>query len=212
MRIISVNVGMPAMKAYGDKQVTTGGYKQPVASAMLRLRGFEGDGQADLVNHGSPDQAALIFAAEYYPGWEERLGRKLSPGAFSENLTVEGATESAICVGDVFRVGDALVQATQPRQPCSKLARKLGEPRLVDWVIDAHQGGIYVRVLEEGWVSSDATFELITRHPDRISIATVNDVIYDRVRDRALLARLAEMPEFSADGRRRLAQKLSRLE
>jgi len=211
MRIVSVNVGMPAIKAYGDKQVTTGGYKQPVASAMLRVRGFEGDGQADLVNHGSPDQAALLFAAEHYPGWEKKLGRKLSPGAFSENLTVEGATESAICVGDVFRVGDALVQATQPRQPCGKLARKLGEPHLVDWVIDAHQGGIYVRVLEEGRVASDAPIELVTQHPDRISIAAVNDLIYDRVRDRALMARLAEMPEFSADGRRRFTQKLAQM-
>jgi len=211
MRIVSVNVGLPTIKAYGDKQVTTGGYKQPVASAMLRVRGFEGDGQADLVNHGSPDQAALLFAAEHYPGWEKKLGRKLSPGAFSENLTVEGATESAICVGDVFRVGDALVQATQPRQPCGKLARKLGEPHLVDWVIDAHQGGIYVRVLEEGRVASDAPIELVTQHPDRISIAAVNDLIYDRVRDRALMARLAEMPEFSADGRRRFTQKLAQM-
>ena len=212
MRIISVNVGMPVIKAYGDKQVTTGGYKQPVASAMLRFRGFEGDGQADLVNHGSPDQAALIFEAAHYPGWEERLGHKLSPGAFSENLTVEGATESAICVGDVFRVGDALVQATQPRQPCGKLARKLGEPRLVDWVIDAHQGGIYVRVLEEGRVAPDATFELVTQHPARISIATVNDVIYDRVRDRALIQHLATLPEYSVAGRQQMAKKLERQE
>jgi len=210
MRIVSISVGLPAVRDYGDKQVTTGGYKQPVASAMLRLRGFEGDGQADLVNHGSPDQAALLFAAEHYPGWEERLGRKLSPGAFSENLTVEGATESAICVGDVFRIGDALVQATQPRQPCGKLARKLGEPRLVDWVIDAHQGGIYVRVLEEGRVASDATLELITQRPDRISIATVNDLIYDRVRDRALLQHLATLPEYSVAGRQQMARKLER--
>jgi len=211
MRIVSINVGLPAVHDYGDKQVTTGGYKQPVAAAILRFRGFEGDGQADLVNHGSPDQAALIFAAEHYPGWEKKLGRKLSPGAFSENLTVEDATESAICVGDIFRIGDALVQATQPRQPCGKLARKLSEPHLVDWVIDAHQGGIYVRVLEEGQVASDATLELVTQHPDRISIAAVNDLIYDRVRDRALMARLAEMPEFSADGRRRFTQKLAQM-
>jgi MOSC domain-containing protein YiiM len=212
MRIVSINVALPAVHDYGDKQVVTGGYKQSVASAMLRLRGFEGDGQADLVNHGSPDQAALIFAAEHYPGWEKRLGRKLSPGAFSENLTVEGALESALCVGDVFRVGGALVQVTQPRQPCGKLARKLGEPRLVDWVIDAHQGGVYVRVLTEGLVATDATFERVTQHPDRISIAAVNDIIYDRVHDRALIARLAAMPEFSADGRRRFAQKLAQLQ
>jgi MOSC domain-containing protein YiiM len=90
------------------------------------------------------------------------------------------------------------------------LARKLGEPRLVDWVIDAHQGGIYVRVLEEGRVAADAALELLTQHPDRISIATVNDVIYDRVRDRALIQHLATMPEFSVAGRERMAKKLER--
>ncbi len=212
MRIVSIQIGMPRLYDYGDEQVLTGGYKQPVASAMLRFRGFEGDGQADLANHGSPDQAALIFAAEHYPYWEERLGCKLSPGAFSENLMVEGATEAAICVGDIYRIGDALVQATQPRQPCSKLARKLGEPRLPDWVIDARQGGVYVRVLEEGTVTAGGPLELIERLPDCIRISVVNDIIYDRVRDRSLIARLAVLPEFSADGRRRFAQKLARLD
>jgi len=211
MRIISVNVGLPAIKTYGDKQIITGGYKQPVASAMLRFRGFEGDGQADLVNHGTPDQAALIYAAEHYPGWEKKLGCQLSPGAFSENLTVAGAFESAICVGDIYRIGATLVQATQPRRPCYKLAYKLGEPHLVDWVIDARQGGIYVRVLEEGQVASGATLDLITQHPDRISIATINDIIYDRVYDRALIQHLATLPEYSVAGREQMARKLERL-
>ena len=212
MRIVSINVGMPAVKTYGDKTVRTGGYKEPVAAAMLRRRGFEGDGQADLVNHGSLDQAALVFAFEHYPGWEKRLGCPLAPGAFSENLTVEGATEDELCVGDIIRIGDAITQVTQPRQPCGKLARKLGEPRLVDWVIAARQGGVYLRVLTEGNVATDAAFERIERHPDRISIATVNDLIYDRLTDRALIAHLIDMPEFSVAGRESMAKKLKREE
>ena len=106
-----------------------------------------------------PDQAALIFAAEHYPDWEEKLRLKLSPGAFSENLTVEGATESALCVGDIFRVGGRAGPGDAAPPAFGKLAHKLGESRLVDWVIDAHQGGSYVRVLEEGWVVHDATFK-----------------------------------------------------
>jgi MOSC domain-containing protein YiiM len=209
MRIVSLNIALPAAIEYGDRQIVTGGDKQPVAAAMLRLRGFEGDGQADLKNHGSPDQAVLIFAADHYPYWEARLGRPLAPGAFSENLTVAAATEAELCVGDILQIGAAVAQVTQPRQPCYKLAHKLGEPRLVDWIIAAGQGGSYCRVLTEGLVTSGATIEIIARHPDHISIATVNDLIYDRVQDRALVARLAAMPEFSADGRRRFARKLA---
>ena len=211
MRLISINVGLPAEHAYGDQRIVTGGYKQPVAAARLYTRGLVGDGQADLVNHGSPDQAVLTFAFDYYPYWQDRLGRDLAPGAFSENLTVEGATETDICVGDIFRVGEAVIQATQPRQPCSKLARKLGEPRLVDWIVEARQGGVYFRVLTEGAVAADSAFELVEAHPDRISIATISDIIYDRVHDRALIQYLAEMPEFAAGGRARFAQKLERL-
>lgn len=210
MRLISISVALPAEHVYGAQHVITSGYKQPIASAMLCWRGFAGDGQADLVNHGSADQAVLAFAFEHYPDWETRLGRPLAPGAFSENLTVEGATETAICVGDVFRAGEAVLQATQPRQPCYKLAHKLGEPQLVDWIIAARQGGVYFRVLSEGKVAADSAFELIEPHPDRISIAAVNDLIYDRVQDRALVERLAAMPEFSAAGRERFAQKVAR--
>lgn len=211
MQIISINVGLPVEHVYGDQRVMTGGYKQPVSGAWLRRRGFEGDGQADLANHGSPDQAVLVYAHDHYPDWEARLGRSLAPGAFSENLTVIGATETAIRVGDVYRIGEAVVQATQPRQPCYKLAHKLGEPRLVDWVIAARQGGVYFRVLTEGRITTDCAFELVEAHEDRISIAMVNDIIYDRVQDRALIRHLAGMPEFAAGGRARFAQKLKRL-
>lgn len=210
MHIVSINVAQPAAYDYGEKQIITGGYKQPITTAMLRARGFEGDGQADLENHGSPDQAALAFAADHYPYWEARLGRPLAPGAFSENLTVTGAVETALCVGDIVQIGEATLQVTQPRQPCYKLAYKLGEPRLVDWIIAAGQGGVYFRVLAEGRVTVGAPFEVTARHPDRISIATVNDLIYDRVQDWPLVERLAAMPEFSADGRRRFARKLAR--
>ena len=150
MRLISINVGLPTEHIYGEQRVVTGGYKQPVAAARLHTRGLVGDGQADLVNHGSPDQAVLAFAFDHYPYWQSRLGRELAPGAFSENLTAEGATETDICVGDIFRVGEAVIQATQPRQPCSKLARKLGEPRLVDWIVEARQGGSPILLRHEG--------------------------------------------------------------
>jgi MOSC domain-containing protein YiiM len=209
MLIVSINIALPAGYDYGDKQIVTGGDKQPVAAAMLRLRGFEGDGQADLENHGSPDQAVLAFDADHYPDWEARLGRPLAPGAFSENLTVTGAAETALCVGDIVQTGDVIMQVTQPRQPCYKLAHKLGEPRLVDWIIAAGQGGVYFRVLAEGRVAAGATLAVTTRHPDRISIATINDLIYNRVQDWALVEHLATMPELSADNRRRFVRKMT---
>jgi MOSC domain-containing protein YiiM len=140
------------------------------------------------------------------------LGRPLPPGSFSENLTVLGLDEHAIAIGDIFRAGEALVQVCQPRMPCAKLAAKHREPQLVKWIADANYTGFYLRVLEEGRVARGDAFDLLDAHADRISIAAVNDIIYDRSADVDLIARLVELPEFGDSGRaifaRRLAQAL----
>src|SRR5262245_25686856 len=122
MEIVSLNLGQPEELVYFGKEVVTGGWKRPVPSARLGRTGFEGDAQADLKNHGGPHKSACVYSFDHYPYWEQVLGQTLAPGAFSENLTIAGLHERDVCVGDVFRVGQALVQISQPRQPCSKLA------------------------------------------------------------------------------------------
>ena len=124
MRIVSVNVGLPSAQRYEGREVITGGAKVPVPHAVLRFGNFDGDRQADLVNHGGLEKAVCVYPFDHYPFWSRRLGRDLKPGAFSENLTVFGAIETEVCVGDVSRIGEAAVQASQPRMPCAKLAGK----------------------------------------------------------------------------------------
>jgi MOSC domain-containing protein YiiM len=211
MSVASLNVGMPAMRRYGDRDVVTGGLKNPVPRATLRFLGFEGDGQGDRVNHGGEDKAVCVYPFDHYPYWERALGRGLEPGAFSENLTVSGIAETEVAVGDVFRVGGAIVQVSQPRTPCSKLAGKNGERLLAKWVAQTGYTGFYMRVLAEGVVAAGDAFERIGRCPDPISIADVDDVIFDRPYDPALVERLANLPEFGADGRALFARRLERL-
>jgi MOSC domain-containing protein YiiM len=177
---------------------------------VLRSCGFEGDGQADLVNHGGPEKAVCVYPFDHYAHWERELGRRLEPGAFSENLTVSGAVETEVCIGDVFRVGEAVVQVSQPRTPCSKLAGKNGERLLTKWVGQTGYTGYYLRVLSEGLVSVDDAFERVENHPDRISVADVDDVIFGRSEDLGLIESLANLPEFGADGRALFAQRLVR--
>jgi MOSC domain-containing protein YiiM len=129
----------------------------------------------------------------------------------SENLTVSGALETEVCIGDVFRVGEATVQISQPRVPCNKLAGKNGERRLAKWVSRTGYTGFYMRVSSEGMVDAGDAFELVERHPDRISIAEVNEIIYERSRDFALIERLAGLPEFAADWRALFAERLERV-
>ena len=100
MRIIALNIGLPSAQLYEGREVITAGAKKPVPRAVLRLGNFEGDGQADLVNHGGLEKAVCVYPFDHYPYWNRQLGRDLRPGAFSENLTVSGAMETEVCVGD----------------------------------------------------------------------------------------------------------------
>ncbi len=205
-----MNVALPQTQRYGREEVRTGGAKRPVPNALLRSCGFDGDGQADLVNHGGVDKAVCVYPFDHYAHWERVFGHGLEPGAFSENLTVSGALETGICIGDVFRVGEAVLQVSQPRTPCSKLAGKNGQRLLPKWVGQTGYTGFYMRVLSEGPVSAGDAFERIENHPDLIAVAEVNDVIYERSADIGLIERLANLPEFGGDGRALFAERLGR--
>jgi len=211
VKVVSLNVAMPQAQRYGRELVRTAGAKSPVPNALLRSLGFDGDGQADLVNHGGVDKAVCVYPFDHYAHWESVFGRALEPGAFSENLTVAGAVESGVCIGDVFEVGEAVLQVSQPRTPCSKLAGKNGQRLLTKWVGQTGYTGFYMRVLSEGLVGVNDAFERIENHPDQIAVADVNDIVFGRSEDAALIERLANLPEFGGDGRALFAERLERV-
>ena len=134
MRIISLNVGLPSTQRYEARKVITAGTKQPVPRAVLRFGNFEGDGQANQLNHGGLEKALCLYPFGHYPYWNRHLGCDLKPCALSENLTVSGAIETEVCVGDVFGIGEAMVQLSQARMPCAKQAGK-NESKMVPKVM-----------------------------------------------------------------------------
>ena len=211
MRIISLNVGLPSAQRYEGREVITAGAKKPVPRAVLRFGNLDGDRQADQVNHGGFEKAVCVYPFDHYPYWSRQLGRDLKPGAFSENLTISGAIETEVCVGDVFRIGEAMVQVSQPRMPCTKLAGKNASKMLPKLMANVGYTGFYMRVLSEGLVAAGDGFDLFRAHPDRITIAEVNSIIYEKFYDVALIERLAELAEFSEVGRALFAQRLERL-
>jgi MOSC domain-containing protein YiiM len=211
MRIISLNVGLPSAQRYEGRKVITAGAKKPVRGAMLHFGNFDGDRQADQVNHAGLEKAVCVYPFDHYRYWNRQLGRDLKPGAFSENLTVSGAIETKVCVGDVFRIGEAIVQVSQPRMPCAKLAGKNESKMLPKLIANVGYTGFYMRVLSEGLVAAGDGFDLERAHPERITLAEVNSIIYEKSDDLALIKRLAELAEFSEVGRTLFAQRLQRL-
>jgi MOSC domain-containing protein YiiM len=172
MVVESLNTGLPKKEIFHGREIITGICKQPVAGPLrLSRSGFEHDGVGDMEHHGGEDKAICVYSLEHYPYWEDVLGIKLPAAAFGENLTVSDLKEEDICIGDVFEIGTALLQVSQPRQPCRTLAARYGRDDLVKLVADSGRTGFYFRVLKEGIAGKGASFKLKEKDPRGITVS-----------------------------------------
>ena len=179
MQLISVNVAKPALlKATARGDVMSAIHKQPVDGAvMVRRLNLDGDAQGDAIVHGGPNKAVYVYAFEDYAFWSASLKREPAAfGWFGENLTVQGAASDVMCFGDIWRVGGALLQVTEPRSPCFKLDHKMGIRYFAARFRRSGRVGFYNRVLEEGPVRSGDAAALVEPHPARITIRLLSDV------------------------------------
>ncbi|RBP41367.1 MOSC domain-containing protein YiiM [Roseimicrobium gellanilyticum] len=172
MQILSVNVAMPRVIEINGKAVPTGIYKEPVTGPVeLRKLGLAGDGQADLTVHGGEHQAVYAYPIEHYPHWAKFLGAEsLAHGTFGENLTTSGLVETEVCIGDVHRMGNVLLQVTCERLPCFKFAHKVGRPDILKPFLQSGHSGFYYKVLQEGTLAMGDTIEIVEQHPLRVTV------------------------------------------
>lgn len=194
IELISVNVGMPRDVHWKGQRVSTGIFKQPIAGRiMARRQNLEGDRQADLTVHGGEEKAVYAYPAEHYEYWRQELpGMELPWGMFGENLTTSGLLEDAVNVGDQFRVGAALLQATQPRLPCYKLGLKFGREDMVKRFLKSGRYGWYFAVVEEGELGASDTILRVHRDGHGITVADIAQLYIDKRPDIALLQRASE--------------------
>ena len=205
--------GTPGATDPLERQWTSGFIKQPVAGALwLGRTNLVGDGQADLRVHGGPDKAALAYAAEHYPAWKAELELDhLGSGGFGENFTIEGLNEHIICLGDVYSLGEAHLQISQPRQPCWKLGRRWRMPDLPKRAVATGRMGWYFRVLREGPVAAGQRIELLERPLPQWTIARLNDLMYFDQRNVPALTALAACPLLAESWREVFEQRLNTL-
>ena len=174
--------------------------KQPVTSAVaVGELGLDGDEQGDRRVHGGSDKAVHCYTFAHYALWRAELPESAQallqqPGAFGENFSVSGLDENTVCIGDRWRVGSALFEVSQGRQPCWKLNDRFGVPDMARRVQDSLRAGWYLRVLESGHVSAGDDILLDSRpHPDW-PLARILAAIRDRTRDPTTLRPILELP------------------
>jgi len=162
-RIEALLIGQP-VPFRADGATSTIGARKPVdAPIMLGFQGFVGDRVADPAVHGGIDKAVHFYPVEHYPLWQADLadaGIGLHPlldrpGGFGENIAASGLTEDKVSIGDRFRIGAALVEISQGRQPCWKIDHHFGIKGMTAAVIRTGRSGGYFRVIEEGLVAPD---------------------------------------------------------
>ena len=186
--------------------------KQPVeGSILLGAFGFEGNQVADMIHHGGRDKAVHLYPADHYPFWREKypdVAALQKPGAFGENLSCFGMTEDKLCLGDIFRIGEALIECSHARQPCWKLNHHFGKPDVLKTVIETIKSGSYFRVIEPGYVEAgNQLIQLERPHPDWPLNRLFNYIIAGgHEGDKKALLDLSKKPALAESWRRRAAQ------
>ncbi|WP_324827075.1 MOSC domain-containing protein [Qipengyuania zhejiangensis] len=179
--------------------------KRPVqGKATIRRFGIEGDMVADTVHHGGADMAVHHYARDHYEGWDQWLGGHellSSPAAFGENVSSRGMTETDVHIGDRFRFGDALLEVSQPRQPCWKIEHRFGAKAMVKRIVQHHNCGWYYRVIEEGEAQAGDVIERVEIGHEMWSVGRLFAKLYDpahkadigELREIASLERLCDL-------------------
>jgi ferredoxin-NADP reductase/MOSC domain-containing protein YiiM len=198
-RLLSVNVGLPRDVTWNGKTVRTSVWKSPVdGRRMVRKLDIDGDAQADLAGHGGEQRAVFVYQMDSYHYWERFLGRNdFTYGQFGENFTVEGLLDNEVCIGDRYRIGDAIFEVTQPRVTCYRVGIRMNEPRMPALLVEHHRPGFYFRVLQEGEVGAGDDIVKTADGPERLSVADVDAVLYLPGHSSEQLQRALRIPALS---------------
>jgi len=209
--VSEVRVGR--VRPLGPQRVPSAIRKHPVPGPIAAASsGLDGDEQGDRRNHGGSDKAIHAYAAAHYSSWAADLpdlARQLQPGAFGENLVVDGAVEADICLGDLWRLGNTLLEVSQTRQPCWRLNLRFGRPDMAGLMQITGRNGWYFRVLEPGYIAPGQTASLAARPHPEWSLDRVWRLLYRNPLDGAALMAFAALPPLPDKWRNMIEARLA---
>ncbi|MCM4165889.1 MULTISPECIES: MOSC domain-containing protein [unclassified Arenibacter] len=210
MKVISTNTGKATTFLWNGKAEQTGIFKYPTDEPLfLSKTEVHKDTVIDRTHHAGINKACYLFATDHYPYW-----RNLYPelnwdwGMFGENLSVEGMDESKMCIGDTYKIGNVVVQVSQPREPCYKLGVRFGNAKILKEFIDYGHSGTYVRILEEGEVKNGDQLRLLEKSKNTLTIKECFQIILAKEKDPILLQKAINNPSLPEYKRDRLKKYL----
>ncbi|MBP3040710.1 MOSC domain-containing protein [Bacillaceae bacterium Marseille-Q3522] len=209
--IISLSIGKPKTLQHQEEPFQSGIGKTVVKEARLLREGFIGDDVANHKYHGGADRAVCLYCYEHYQKWEEEFNTKLVPPAFGENICVQGALEKDIYIGDIFSLGDAIIQVTQGREPCSTISRFNGVKGILPRLIQTGYTGCFFRVIEEGVVSANSPLKLLNRNQEAVSVLRATQVMFFGRKNKQELETVLNVNELAADWKNKFTKAYAKI-
>ncbi len=211
-----VKIFMGGIRPLPPENRPTGIFKTEVMMPVwLGPEGLAGDAQADRRVHGGPEKALHQYPATHYARLATafpELRPQLLPGALGENLSVPGWDETKVCIGDIFRLGDALIQVSQPRSPCWKIDSRFGCEGMTRLIDAEGITGWYFRVIEAGTVEPGCVFERVEQPTPEATLALFLDVWRSHRPTPARLRQLAATLGLSTRWHAKFLERAARLE
>lgn len=210
MKVIATNIGKPTTILWNGKEEQTGIFKHPTNEALfLGTTDVLKDTVIDRKHHAGINKASYLFSGDQYPYWK-KLYPKLNWdwGMFGENLTIQGLNETIIRIGDVYEIGTALVQVSQPREPCYKLGVRFGTQKILKQFIDKGFPGTYVRILKEGAVRKGDELLLIEQSKNKLTVQQFYKLMFAKEKSKDMLSLFMDNPSVPQYKKERLKKYL----
>lgn len=215
-KLLSLQVGKA--KGYGDKESKdfldkyweSGSFKEPTLEKVWAGKlGLSGDEVADKVHHGGEEKAIFANSYENYKEWSEFLGEEVPFGALSENLTISGLHESTVCLGDIHKIGSAVLQVSQPRKPCWKISKRWNNKKFTHEIYTTGLTGWYYRVLEEGLIEAGDEVVVLSHEEEQVSILDANMAFANPIMHREILERILNIPSLAPSYRASIEKRIA---
>ncbi|MEH7097114.1 MOSC domain-containing protein [Neobacillus vireti] len=207
-KIINLAVGKPKESNWNNKKEQSAIGKTSLQAVELKKSGFIGDDVANHQFHGGPDRAVCLYPFEHYSYWEDIFQKKLILPAFGENITATGMAEEQVCIGDIYKIGDTIVQVAQGRVPCSTISKYNEENQFLKKVVETTLTGYFFRVLEEGTIMFDSEITLVEKHSKEISVSFATQILFHQKQDIKSIEKILTVDALAEDWKNRFLKLL----
>ncbi|MFP3846154.1 MOSC domain-containing protein [Priestia filamentosa] len=207
-KIIYLAVGKPKEYTWNNKKELSAIGKSYIEAVELKKFGFVGDDVANHKFHGGVDRAVCLYPFEHYSYWEKIFNKKLNPPAFGENITATGMLEEQVYIGDIYKIGDAVIQITQGRVPCATISKYNEEKSFLKKVFETALTGYFFRVIEEGTIKFNSKIDLMERDKDEISVSFATKILFHQQNDKASIEKILKVEALAENWRQRFLKLL----